>query len=309
MRHLIGAPVFTITGRGMERAEALKLLSSQAADDRLRSARSLEHCGEVGDVEVLQAVLAAETNRWTKSALTKAIRALTGGASDRPIEVAAEGEEDRIIEEIHAAAVEETTQRLVHEIRPVLGRLKLYIEQELKNLKDSKTFIELTRLDRLVSAIDLLSQAASPPVFAEFDMAALLDQIATSEMANLPVKVEQAGQKPFLIIGSSTLVGLVAGNAVRNAIEASVSVQAAEPVVVSWGSTDKDHWISVLDRGPGLPVGSHNVFDIGTTTKKDHLGMGLALAKRAALSLNGSLELAPRSPSGARFEFRWPHAI
>jgi signal transduction histidine kinase len=269
----------------------------------------LEHCGEAGDVEVLQAVLATETNSWTKKALTKAIKVLTGEALDKPIQLAAEGEDDRIIEEIHAAAVEETTQRLLHEIRPILGRLNLYASQELQNLKESKTSVELTRLGRLVAAIDLLSQAASSPVFAEFDMAALLDQIVTSEATNLSVKVEQAGQKPFLIMGSSTLVGLVAGNGVRNAIEASVSVQAAEPVVVSWGSTDRDHWITVLDRGPGLPVGSHNVFEIGTTTKKDHLGMGLALAKRAALSLNGSLELAPRSPNGARFEFRWPHAI
>ena len=293
----------------MERADALNLLKSPAADDRLRAARSLEHNGEAGDVEVLQAVLATEINRWTKIALTKAIRTLTGGALQNSVHFGAEGEDDRIIEEIHAAAVEETTQCLVHETRPILGRLNLYASQEIPNFKESKTWIEVTRLERLVSAIDLLSQAASPPVYAEFDMAALLDQIVVSEMTNVQVKVEQAGPRPFIIMGSSNLVGLVAGNGVRNAIEASVSVQAQEPVVVSWGSTERDHWIAVLDRGPGLPVGSHKVFEIGTTTKKDHLGMGLALAKRAASSLNGSLDLAPRSPNGARFEFRWPHAI
>jgi len=290
----------------MERIDALKLLTSEAADDRLRAARILAHNGQVEDVELLQATLATETNRWAKSALRKAILALTDGGQQTPIHIGVEDEEDRMIEEIHAAAVEETTQRLVHEIRPILGRLSLYASQEVQEFEKSKTWIEANRLEQLIAAIDSLSQAASAPAYTEFDLAALIDQIVKSESSKVRIKVEQAGPKPRVIKGARNLIGLIIGNAVRNAIEASDQVSADEPVVVNWDSTERDHWVAVLDRGPGLPVGSHRAFEIGSTTKKDHFGMGLALAKQAALSLNGTLDLAPRSPGGARFEFRWP---
>ena len=212
-----------------------------------------------------------------------------------------------MMDQIHAAAIEETTQRLVHEIQPILGRLKVHASQEIHDYELSKTSVEATRLEQLITAIDSLRQAAATPVYKEFDLATLVDQIIRSENATGTVKVQQAGPKPLMVLGSAHLVGLIVGNALRNAIEASTTVTSAEPVVVNWGSTDCDHWVAVLDRGPGLPVGSHKVFEMCSTSKKGHLGMGLALAKQAAQSLNGSLELAPRSPSGARFEFRWPH--
>jgi signal transduction histidine kinase len=79
-----------------------------------------------------------------------------------------------------------------------------------------------------------------------------------------------------------------------------------EPIVIGWGETDRDLWLSILDRGKGFPQGFAKLFEIGTTTKKNHLGMGLALARQAALSLNGQITLAPRQPNGAKFEFRWP---
>lgn len=291
----------------MERLDALKLLKSEAADDRLRAARVLAHNGEAEDVELLQATLAVETNRWAKSAIKKAMLSVTDGGQQTPIHIGTEDEEDRMIEEIHASAVEETTQQLVHEIRPILGRLKVYASQEIQEFEKSKSWVEANHLEQLISAIDSLSQAASAPAYAEFDLAALIDQIVKSETAKVGIKVEQAGPKPRVICGSSNLIRLVIGNAVRNAIEASEQVSAKDPVVVNWESTERDHWVAVLDRGPGLPVGFHKAFEIGTTAKKGHLGMGLALAKRAALSINGTLDLAPRSPTGARFEFRWPH--
>ncbi|MEW6160248.1 MAG: HAMP domain-containing sensor histidine kinase [Verrucomicrobiota bacterium] len=292
----------------MERNEALTLLSSKSSDDRLRAARFLARQGQEDDVPAIQTALTSESNRWAKSAMTKAIAVLRNQPAPVAAQIGAEGEDERSIEQIYADAVEETTQRLVHEIRPIVGRLDVYASREVPNYDSTKTKAEWTRLQELLTAIDKLGQAASAPVYKEFDLAELLERIISSETDTLQCKIQVAGNKPFVMIGAADLIQLVVANAIRNALEAMEGVAPPEPVVVNWGATDRDYWIAVLDRGRGLPSGFSKVFEIGTTTKKGHLGMGLALARQAALTLNGSILLSPRDPSGAKFEFRWPHA-
>jgi signal transduction histidine kinase len=158
----------------------------------------------------------------------------------------------------------------------------------------------------LLNAIDKLGQAASAPVYKEFDFVELLDSIVASESDGKTVKIEMAGPKPFVKIGSRELVQLIVSNSIRNAIEATEELNVSDSIVLSWGETDRDFWLAVLDRGVGFPHGFSKAFEIGTTTKKNHLGMGLALAQQAALSLNGNITLSPRKPNGAKFEFRWP---
>ena len=290
----------------MKRSEALARLGAQSSDDRLRAARCLARQGAQEDVAALQKALRNETNRWAKSAMQKAIAILGKDPAPTAISIGAEGEDERGWEQISAHAVEETTQRLVHELRPVVGRLDVYASREIKNYATSRTKAEWSRLRDLLQAIDKLGQAASAPIYSEFDFIELLDRIIASEIDGVRTKIEVAGPKPFVTLGSCELIHLIVSNAVRNAIEATEGLESTEPIVVGWGETDRDYWISILDRGKGFPQGFAKIFEIGTTTKKDHLGMGLALARQAALSLNGSITLSPRKPGGAKFEFRWP---
>jgi signal transduction histidine kinase len=291
----------------MDRTEALKSLSAKAADDRLRGARSLARSGISEDLPVLKVALFNETNRWVKSALRKVISALQSETPVTPVQIGAEGEDERVVDQIYAEAVEETTLRLVHEIRSILGRLDVCASSEIQNYAQSRTKAEWKRLQELLGAIDKLSQAASAAVYNEFDFAGLLEEIIISENSGTDLAIECAGPKPLVILGSRSLVHLVVANAVRNAIEATTGMATREPIVVNWDTTDREYWIAILDRGPGLPPAMHNIYEIGATTKKGHLGMGLALAKQAALSLSGKIFLTPRDQGGTRFEFRWPH--
>ena len=289
----------------MERTEALRLISSSTPDDRLRAARSLARTCVAEDLPALQAALAAEDNRWVKSALAKAIASINPQQSSAPISAGVEADEDHIMEQIYAEAVEETTKRLVHELRPILGRLDVSASEEIADYEKSATKVQWKRLKEFLAAIDRLSQAASSPRYSEFDLAAAIEETVTAERGDGTVPFQSAGLKPMMIVGDSTYVQMILANALRNAVEATHPLPKKEAIVVTWGSTDKDFWISVLDRGCGLPAAAQRIFEIGTTTKKDHLGMGLALASQAASSLNGRIDLAPREPSGARFEFRW----
>jgi signal transduction histidine kinase len=290
----------------MERAEALKLLGSKTADDRLRAARCLSRRALQEDVLEIQNALSIETHRWVKSALKKALASIQTHSAPVAVEIGPEGEDERILEQIRAEAVEDTAKQFLHEIRPIVGRLDVSAAAEIPNYEQSETRAEWLRLQSLLNAIDELSQAASAPIYKEFDLAGLLDQIVTLQRASTDTRIECAGPKPFLLLGASNLIELIVSNALRNAVEASDQLPTKEAIVVNWDRTERDYWIAVIDSGRGLPSTTHRMFEIGTTNKKDHLGMGLALAMQAAMSLNGKITLAPREQGGARFEFRWP---
>jgi len=289
----------------MERGEALSLLEAPAPDDRLRGARCLVRTCVPNDSPSLQAALSKETNKWVRTALKKALKSLdTEGPI--PVEAGADDEEERIVEQITAEAVEETTRRLVHEIRPILGRLELAARSEISDYEESETKTQWKRLDRLIAFIDTLSRAASSPIYKEFDLATVITALVAAEAPNSGPSVRCTGPQPFLVLSDATFIEIIVANAIRNAVEASAGLHHTEPIVVTWDATDRDYWIAVLDRGCGLPAGSQKIFEIGSTTKKGHFGMGLATAKQAALSLNGRISFFPREGGGVKFECRWP---
>jgi C4-dicarboxylate-specific signal transduction histidine kinase len=97
-------------------------------------------------------------------------------------------------------------------------------------------------------------------------------------------------------------------NGLKNAVEAVHEVGAdlrTHPIVVSWGVTDKDYWISIVDRGPGVAAVSATRFEVGKSTKPGHSGFGLAVARRAMESLGGELSLSAAEAGGARYELSW----
>jgi signal transduction histidine kinase len=289
----------------MDRGEALSLIEAPAPDDRLRGARCLVRTCVPDDSSSLRAALSKETNKWVKTALKKALKSVDIDGPT-PIEAGADDEEERIVEQITAEAVEETTRRLVHEIRPVLGRLELAARSEISNYEESQTKTQWERLNRLIAFIDTLSRAASSPIYKEFDLPTVITALIAAETPNAGPAVRCSGPQPFLVLSDATFIEIIVANAIRNAVEASVDLHHTEPIVVTWDATDRDYWIAVLDRGCGLPAGSQKIFEIGSTTKKGHFGMGLATAKQAALSLNGRISFLPRDGGGVRFEFRWP---
>ena len=77
-------------------------------------------------------------------------------------------------------------------------------------------------------------------------------------------------------------------------------------VTVSWESTDKDHWVSILDSGIGFSGVTKPAFEIGSSTKRGHSGFGLTIALRAIETMNGEIELSPGFEGGASYVMRWP---
>jgi C4-dicarboxylate-specific signal transduction histidine kinase len=80
-------------------------------------------------------------------------------------------------------------------------------------------------------------------------------------------------------------------------------------MVISWGGSDQSFWVSVLDFGDGPPADLPEVFTVGTSSKEDHLGMGLAIAQQAMATVGGSALLNAQADGTTKFEVSAPKLV
>jgi signal transduction histidine kinase len=291
----------------MDRDEAFRILERGNARERLESARYLELVVRPEDEPRLKDALRSEDVSWVRSALHRALQAIGVDQSGQRLQL--EVDVATVSDDIYADAIEETTGRLVHEINPIVGAIRVYAEQEFENFSSSNASKELQRLDKMLEAIDVLSRVASAPTLEEFNLAQLLRDLVEATVPGADQSVEFIGPDPLLVWANQALLSVCLRNALANAVQAANEADqdlAESPLIVSWDETDTDYWVAVLDRGRGLPPARSQILEIGSTTKEGHLGMGLALADRAARSLRGDISLADREGGGVRFELRWP---
>ena len=65
--------------------------------------------------------------------------------------------------------------------------------------------------------------------------------------------------------------------------------------------------MTVTDSGPGLdPDRLEDIFDAFYTTKREGMGMGLAVSRSIIEAHQGRLWATPNKPSGAKFQFMLP---
>lgn len=129
------------------------------------------------------------------------------------------------------------------------------------------------------------------------------------EVQKLGIRVEKALPETSLAIRvDRTLIHQALVNLLRNACEAMESCPAgARGLTVSAVPASGFIELSVADSGPG--IGGHNparLFDQFTTTKPDHLGIGLAICKTIAESHGGELHGADTPGGGAIFTLSLP---
>ena len=210
--------------------------------------------------------------------------------------------------QIRNEVTEEVTGQILHEIASPVGLIAATAAREMPNYEGSRTRRHVENLKRVFEAIEQLKSAAGVPKPEEFDLAELLGEIVVEVVGSAVVEVSLHGAKPMVITSDPALIRLAISNGIRNAVEAvsgKIVSQDPHPIVITWGATDVDYWVAVLDRGPGLVGPAESAFGIGKTTKKGHSGFGLAIARQAIETLGGACTLHPSTEGGARFEIRW----
>lgn len=292
----------------MTREEALQGLSSDSAHDRLKAARFLARNSDPSDIQVLRDALQSETVSYVRTGLELAIKR----ASNSTFPVVGEAIQEYEIPadvraQIRNEVTEEITGQILHEIASPVGLIASAVAREVPDYEHSKTRRYVENLKRVFDAIEQLKGAVAVPRPEEFDLAELLTEIVSEEAGDRPVEISLHGAKPMLITSDRALLRFAISNGIRNAVEAVLDAARAEPhpIVVTWGETDVDYWVAVLDRGPGITGPAESAFGIGKTTKKGHSGFGLAIARQAIETLGGICTLQPATEGGARFEVRW----
>ena len=201
----------------------------------------------------------------------------------------------------------EVTGRVLHEIASPVGLVAAAAAREISNYEESRTKRQIDTLKRVFRAIEQLRSATALPKPEEFDLAELIAELVSEAVATGSVEVSLHGARPMVITADPAVLRLALANGIRNAAEAVSGAPEGEPhsIVVAWGETDIDYWVTVLDRGTGLVGPAESAFGTGKTTKRGHSGFGLTIARQAIETLGGTCTLQPATEGGARFEVRW----
>ena len=290
----------------MTRESALEQLNDPSSDVRLRAARELAALALEVDEPALRRRRRVESVPWVRTAIEEALASISSSpaaGSEEPI--SDEGGEEVDVASEYLEGVRLTTDRLVHELRSIVGTLRYWAEREHPSYGGSGTERQIDRLRRCLKAIDYVGKVARSPTVEQFDLSQLIaDEI--SAVTGLNDVTTLIGPQPFISIGDRGVVGLVLSNALRNAAESGGDQPPA--VHVNWGETEIEYWVAVFDRGPGLPQEPEALFDFGSTTKQEHVGAGLAIVGQAAVALKGTVTLSEEADGTTKFEFRWPRS-
>ncbi len=290
--------------------ELARRLGSADPRERLDAARHLAEHADAKQIGLIEGALAVETVAWVTSALKRALQRArptdSAAASPERVELSADQ-----TAQIYSDALETTAKQIIHEIEPILGALRLSAETEMTNFEGSDTKRSLERMEALVAGLARLRQAASAPKLEDFALDQCIFAWIAEEVGQKPVGVLRAGPQETVVEGDKGLVCLAVVNGLRNAIDATLALPVEDDrypeITVNWGATDIDVWVAIVDAGIGFRGSLSRAFEIGSTTKAGHLGMGLATAQQAMTSLGGSVRLIP-GERGVRFEMRWPKA-
>jgi signal transduction histidine kinase len=136
--------------------------------------------------------------------------------------------------------------------------------------------------------------------------------LARGEVVKHGVSVQtQLSDDLPLIEGDRVQLQQVILNLVMNAVEAMSDTNANErprDLLISTGRDGpSDVFVAVQDSGPGLnPESFDRLFDAFYTTKRDGLGMGLAICRSIIEAHSGRVWASPRAGAGAQLQFTLP---
>ena len=208
-----------------------------------------------------------------------------------------------------------------HELRSPLARQQAALDlarQQPGKLPVSMERIEreLQRMDLLVGELLTLSRLEAGSYEGDVepvDLNELLREIvedARFELFGQAREIRLALPDTAVIDGRSELLHRAIENVVRNAIRHTVEHSSVE-IAVGHASRTAELWITVSDRGSGVPPEDLDAifepfFRKGDGTPSEGHGLGLAIARQVIEAHGGSIGAMPRPGGGLTVEIRLP---
>ena len=220
------------------------------------------------------------------------------------------------------AALGQMSAGLAHEIRNPLGVIKGSAEMLVQKLKDSEPlsselagyiFSEVNRLNALVARF-LDFARPSHLELRPVQITGLLDRAVDSVQSHMPdanITIERQYNPAPDIQVDEQLCERVFVNLIQNAFQAMQGDTDASSRVLRLRVTPALGGVDVIveDTGPGVPPELRDqVFNPFYTSKKDGVGLGLAIVAKFVDAHRGRITLEANSPHGARFRIFLPNS-
>ena len=218
------------------------------------------------------------------------------------------------------AALGQMSAGLAHEIRNPLGVIKGSAEMLAQKLKDAEPLSselagyissEVNRLNALVARF-LDFARPSHLELRSVQIAAILDralEAVQSQMPGSPVRVERHYAGVYDIQVDEQLCERIFVNLVQNAFQAMESSTNGGERVLRLRVTPDSAGVQVVveDSGPGVaPELREQIFNPFYTSKKEGVGLGLAIVAKFVDAHRGRITLEDAAPHGARFRIFLP---
>ena len=296
---------------GVNRDEALALLKRGNARERLAAARFFQSSAQPEDAEDLRTALEGESIVWVRSALQSALRRTTRhpapstAESRRAPAPETHDPTSEALDGVRATVVHDFSLLAVHLLDPIVGSLRVHAAAEIGSFESSDTAAAISRLRGLLQSLHRLGIASAPPQLQEVEVPSLVREVRQTEFAADLGRVDVDGPAALTVVTDPTLLQLIVGVALRNALEAERGLGEGR-VSCTWGRENGVVWIRAVDNGRGLAAGPNNPFELGVSGKTGNSGIGLAIAAQAARSLGADLDLREAPEGGCVFEVRLP---
>lgn len=286
-------------------------LQSESSIVRIRAARRLvkEKHGEC--LDALRIAYQTEEIPWVKNAFSQALSAYeeerqSGSSEHRDQEF---GEDD--IPFIESQAISDSIGQVLHELEPAIGQLRVVAREVVASFDGSALKHEFEKLDELLETFENWRTVEQRPTPRTVKVREVINEV-TSEVdiwSDSAIDLQVLTTEEIEIVTDLQLLRIIVSNALRNAVEATIAIGNGHPVTVSYGLTNTSFWISINDRGIGLPPNQSSFLKSTTSTKPGHRGMGLAIVDKAVQAIKGNWDLKNGPAGGAEFYLEIPKSI
>jgi signal transduction histidine kinase len=209
---------------------------------------------------------------------------------------------------------------IVHEISQPLAAIKNYIHALKASLEGRQTKAERMHLadmageevDRAIQVVRNVRRLVGPQGLTDTGSCDLREAVAHAiRLVNMgrnpvpPISVK-APDHAVMVTGSLPLIGQVLVNLLRNGLEASQAAErtGAAVTIVEQGEFAE---VAVSDFGAGVsPAAAQTLFTPFSMSSHGGMGLGLAICKRIADTVGGTLSWRNAEFAGAVFTFAIP---